>query len=98
MPPRRRRHCRRRGELRIDCAALVEHLYALQVAARRHKAGIALVIFDPALMPALLKTARGKELRGLPFMKGKPWIRHGEHYHVDFALPCQPAKAQAKAG
>lgn len=85
-------------DLRIDYAALAEHLYELQEAARKHKVGIALVIFDPALMPALLKTARGKELQGLPFMKGKPWIRHDEHYHVDFALRCQPAEAKAKAG
>ena len=86
------------GELRIDHAALAEHLYALKEAAKRHKVGIALVIFDPALMPALLKTARGKELDSLPFMKGKPWIRHDEHYHVDFSLPCQPVQAKVKAG
>ena len=24
------------------------------------------------------------------FMKGKPWVRHDEHYHVDFAAPCKP--------
>lgn len=24
-------------------------------------------------------------------MKGRPWVRHDEHYHVDFALPCKPA-------
>lgn len=86
------------GELHIDYAALAEHLYALKEAARKHKVGIALVIFDPALKPVLLKTARGKELESLPFMKGKPWIRHDEHYHVDFALPCQPVKAKVKAG
>nr|WP_267498652.1 penicillin-insensitive murein endopeptidase [Massilia sp. IC2-278] len=84
------------GELRIDYPALAEHLYALKEAAKRHEVGIALVIFDPALMPALLKTARGKELEGLPFMKGKPWIRHDEHYHVDFDVPCQPVKIKAR--
>jgi murein endopeptidase len=20
----------------------------------------------------------------------KPWVRHDEHYHVDFAVPCKP--------
>lgn len=78
------------GDLRIDYAALAEHLYQLRQAARKRQVGIALVIFDPALMPALLATARGKDLRGLPFMRGKPWIRHDEHVHVDFALPCRP--------
>lgn len=81
--------------LRIDFEALAEHLAELRQAATKRKVGIALVIFDPALKPALLKTARGKELQGLPFMKGKPWIRHDEHYHVDFAVPCQPMKLKA---
>jgi len=22
-------------------------------------------------------------------MKAKPWVRHDEHYHVDFAVPCK---------
>ena len=85
----------RAGDLRTDYAALAEHLYQLRQAARKRQVGIALVIFDPALMPALLATARGKDLRGLPFMQGKPWIRHDEHVHVDFALPCRPAWTRA---
>ena len=92
----------RAGALRIDYDALAAHLHALDEAARRHKLGIALVIFDPALMPALFKTAHGDALRKLPFMGGTPWIRHDEHYHVDFAVPCQPlregAAARVKAG
>ena len=86
----------RAGALRIDYAALAEHLYALQRAAHARRIGIALVIFDPALMPALLATPRGKDLRSLPFMQRKPWVRHDEHYHVDFTVPCQPRKAQGK--
>ncbi len=81
----------RAGELRIDFEALAAHLVALREAAQRNQVGIALVILDPPLMAALMKTAQGKKLRGLPFMKGKPWIRHDEHYHVDFAVPCKPA-------
>ena len=53
-------------------------------------------------MPGLFKTAHGDALRKLPFMQGKPWIRHDEHYHVDFAVPCEPlregAAAKAMAG
>jgi len=26
----------------------------------------------------------------LNFMKGEAWVRHDEHYHVDFAVPCKP--------
>ncbi|KQQ89189.1 penicillin-insensitive murein endopeptidase [Massilia sp. Leaf139] len=76
--------------LRIDYAAMADHLHALSEAARNRKVGIKLVIFEPALMPALFATARGAALRKLPFMRGKPWVRHDEHYHVDFAVPCEP--------
>lgn len=85
----------RAGELRIDFEALAEHLYQLKEASRRHRIGIALVIFDRSMMPALMKAARGRDIQGLPFMKGNPWIRHDEHYHVDFAVRCEPAKVKA---
>ncbi|MGN6831161.1 penicillin-insensitive murein endopeptidase [Paucibacter sp. M5-1] len=81
----------RHGEHRIDFPALAEHLYALHHAARAQGVGIARVIFDTAYLPALFATPRGPSLRQhLPFMKGKPWVRHDEHYHVDFALACRP--------
>lgn len=88
----------RAGELRIDFEALAAHLVQLREAARRNRVGIALVILDPPLMAEVMKTSQGKKLHGLPFMKGRPWIRHDEHYHVDFALPCRPGRAQARAG
>lgn len=81
--------------LRIDYDAMAEHLYELSAAARKRNIGISLVIFDPSLMPALMNAGRGARLRRLPFMKGKPWIRHDEHYHVDFAVPCKPLPAGA---
>jgi len=81
----------RYGEYTIDFAALSEHLYQLQQAARAKGAGISLVILDPVYLPKLFATARGPHLeKTLPFMKGKPWVRHDEHYHVDFAIPCKP--------
>ncbi|MGW8390223.1 penicillin-insensitive murein endopeptidase [Pseudoduganella sp. HUAS MS19] len=72
----------------IDFAALAEHLYQLDQAARARGHGIALVIFDTAYLPRLFATARGAQLKRLKFMQGKPWVRHDEHYHVDFAIPC----------
>lgn len=81
------------GELRIDFEAMAEHLYELAEAAKRQNVGIALVIFDPPLMPLLLNTKRGPWLKAnLPFLKGEAWIRHDEHYHVDFSVPCKPLK------
>lgn len=78
------------NEYRIDFEALAEHLYQLDVAARSRGSGLALVIFDPRYMDRLLATKRGADLRRLPFMKGRPWVRHDEHYHVDFRIACRP--------
>jgi penicillin-insensitive murein endopeptidase len=78
-------------ELEIDFLAIAEHLYQLHLAARTQGIGIALVIFDEAYLPRLFATARGPSLKqNLKFMKGKPWVRHDEHYHVDFAVKCGP--------
>lgn len=81
----------RHGDLTIDFQAIAEHLYQLDRAARAQGIGVALVIFDRAYLPRLLATPRGAHLKqNLRFMKGKPWVRHDEHYHIDFAVPCEP--------
>lgn len=77
----------------IDYSALAEHLYQLDKSARKAGIGIALVIIDKAYLPKLFASRHGTYLRDhVPFMKGKPWVRHDEHYHVDFAVPCQPTE------
>jgi penicillin-insensitive murein DD-endopeptidase len=81
----------RYGEYSIDFDAMAEHLYQLNAAAKARSAGLALVIFDAPYLPRLFATHRGSYLQqNLQFMKGKPWVRHDEHYHVDFAVPCKP--------
>jgi penicillin-insensitive murein DD-endopeptidase len=81
------------GTYSMDFMALAEHLYALDQAAKTNQTKLALVILDPIYIPMLFATPRGAYLRAkIPFMKGKPWIRHDEHYHVDFAIPCKPLK------
>ena len=82
----------RLDELTIDFVALAEQLHQLNLAAKRNQASIALVIFDPAYLDRLFATPRGQEIRSLPFMKGKPWVRHDEHFHVDFGVPCRELK------
>lgn len=80
----------RYGGYRIDFDALAEHLYALRQAALAEQADLALVIVDPRYLPQLLATPRGPYLRRhLRFMKSTPWVRHDEHYHVDFAIRCR---------
>jgi len=86
----------RYGDFRIDFSAMAEHLYQLDRAAKTRGVGISLVIFDTSYLPKLFATKRGPYLqRELSFMKAKPWVRHDEHYHVDFAIPCKPER---KAG
>lgn len=78
-------------DLTIDFEAISEHLFQLQQAATARGFSLALVIFDEPYLPKLFATKRGPAIKAtLPFMKGKPWIRHDEHYHVDFAVPCKP--------
>ncbi|MBT0964153.1 penicillin-insensitive murein endopeptidase [Denitromonas iodatirespirans] len=78
----------------IDFPAIAEHMYQLHIAAKANGVGIALVIFDTRFLPKLFATPRGKYLQAnLPFMKGRPWVRHDEHYHIDFAVPCKPIGA-----
>lgn len=76
--------------LTIDYEALGEHLVQLERAGKQMKTPISRIIFDPRLMPHLFKTRHGTALQAMPFMRSKPWIRHDEHYHVDFGVPCRP--------
>lgn len=79
------------GDYTIDFEAMAAHLIALKGAADKHGVKIWRVIFDNDLQKLLFQTSRGKELQLLmTFSKKKPWIRHDEHYHVDFIVPCKP--------
>jgi penicillin-insensitive murein endopeptidase len=76
--------------LAIDFEAIADHLHALHEAAKRNGIGLSRVIFDTVYLPRLYTTKRGAFIReSIPFMRGEPWIRHDEHYHVDFAVRCR---------
>ncbi|MEQ1615793.1 MAG: hypothetical protein ABL904_23805, partial [Hyphomicrobiaceae bacterium] len=80
----------RAGLHKIDFEAMALHLLALDKAARAHKIGIRRVIFALDLMPMLLASEHGAQLRGrINFSKSPSWVRHDEHYHVDFDVPCK---------
>lgn len=69
----------------IDFDAMGEHLLALDQAARKQKLKIVRVIFDPALQRELKKSEQGRRaMRKLKFSDKPAWVRHDEHYHVDF--------------
>lgn len=81
------------GAYRIDFEAVALHLEALHASAAKRGAKIERVIFDPAYLPLLFATSRGAFLQAnLSFMRKQAWVRHDEHYHVDFALACKPLR------
>ncbi|MEM9293847.1 MAG: penicillin-insensitive murein endopeptidase [Acidobacteriota bacterium] len=78
------------GDQGIDYEAMGAHLLALDEAARARGIGLWRVIFDPQLQPLLFATEHGSELqRRLQFSTRRSWVRHDEHYHVDFEVPCR---------
>ena len=71
----------------IDYEAIALHLLALDAAAKEHGISINRVIFDPELQPYLFEGNWGQEARKrLKFSTRRSWVRHDEHYHVDFSL------------
>ncbi len=82
------------GNLTIDFEAMATHILALHQSARAQGVGIWRVIFDPGLQPKLHKTKAWPELEGrVKFSQRPSWVRHDEHYHVDFQIPCEPLRA-----
>lgn len=77
----------RLGEFEIDFDAMALHLRAVEEAANRNGLEIDKVIFDPELQKLLKASKHGKKLsKKLEFNTDPAWIRHDEHYHVDFRL------------
>lgn len=81
----------RAGDLTIDYDAIAAHLDALDRAARKQGLAIDLVIFAPEFRRRVLATATGKRLVRMPWMANRPWVRHDDHYHVDFRALRAPA-------
>ena len=80
------------GVIRIDFEALAEHIYQLHRAAQNNGVDIWRVILDPDLQPHLRGSNRWPYLEEhVKFSTKRSWVRHDEHYHVDFDLPCEPA-------
>lgn len=79
--------------LTIDFEAIAAHIVALHQQAKTQGFGLWRVIFDPSLQPKLYKTAYGEYLKhNVQFSTKHAWVRHDEHYHVDFDIPCTALK------
>lgn len=77
-------------EYSIDFEAMAGHLIQLRNAADKNGIKIWRVIFDNDLQKLLFQTPTGMNLKSLmSFSTKKPWVRHDEHYHVDFVAPCK---------
>lgn len=74
----------------IDYEALAAHVVALHKQSKRLGYDLWRVIFDPKLQPKLFKTKYANYLKtNIQFSKKRSWVRHDEHYHIDFAIPCK---------
>ena len=77
-------------EYSIDYIALAAHIVALHKEAVSQGVDLWRVIFDPNLQAQLYKTPYGAYLKKhIQFSKKRSWVRHDEHYHVDFQIPCK---------
>jgi penicillin-insensitive murein endopeptidase len=77
----------------IDYDALAAHIVALDKAAKKEGVGLWRVIFAPELQVGLYSTPDGEYIRKhIQLSKKRSWVRHDEHYHVDFNIPCERLK------
>jgi penicillin-insensitive murein endopeptidase len=86
------------GSYRIDFEAMASHLLALKQEMDRAGIGMWRVIFDPQLQPYLFKTKSGSLLKqnNISFSMKRSWVRHDEHYHVDFIVACEEMESGVK--
>ncbi len=75
------------GTLYVDWKALARHLLALETAGASRGVSIERVIVTPDFHQVLFE--RAPELSPLrpKFMQREAWVRHDEHYHVNFVIP-----------
>jgi len=72
---------------RIDFGAIGDHLIALEQAAQTQGGRVRRVILAPDLQDDLEAASPGI-LNTITFNTRQAWVRHDDHYHVDFDFPC----------
>ncbi len=74
-------------DYRIDFEAMAAHIGILALTAQKHGLGVSRVIFAPDLQRHLFATETGKMIQGrVAFSRNPSWVRHDDHYHVDFVI------------
>jgi penicillin-insensitive murein endopeptidase len=77
------------GNFKIDYEAMGAHIVALHRAAKKHGIGIHRVLFDPTLQWQIYNSTHGNYIKkNIKIPKKHSWVRHDDHYHVDFAVVC----------
>lgn len=78
------------NNLKIDYEALAAHIVALDKAAKARGYKLWRVIFDPELQAGLFGTQYSDYIKkNITLSARRSWVRHDEHYHVDFEIPCE---------
>lgn len=85
-----------RGRDHLDFRALADHLLALEAAGSARGISVGKVILDRRLHPALFEHAADLQRMRPRFNRGQAWVRHDEHYHVDFRLPAGQLSAAGR--
>ncbi len=76
----------RSGKIAIDFESMAAHLYFIKKLAAKHGLEFKHMIFEPAYAKALYSTTYGPEIRELLIIYKKHWVRHDDHYHVEFRV------------
>lgn len=71
----------------IDWPAVGAHLLALEAAGKARGVALERIILTPDFHEALFREVPALKRLAPLFMKKEAWVRHDEHYHVDFKLP-----------
>lgn len=74
-------------DLHIDWRAVGQHLLALESAGKPLGVQIERIIITPDFHEALFRQNPGLGRLAALFMRKEAWVRHDEHYHVDFRIP-----------
>lgn len=74
-------------DLVIDWQAVGEHLIALESTGKAHGVQIERIIITPDFHETLFRVNPNLKRLAPLFMKKEAWVRHDEHYHIDFKIP-----------
>ena len=81
----------RSGALELDAEALATLLCALE---EQRGARPSRVILAPELRAPVERAARCRASLSRLWMRERPWVRHDDHVHVDFAVRTQPVSSR----